>query len=1175
MGRLALLFGLLIFVLGMFFVVELLVRHLSKAASKFRLLWHSVFFAGMVIFFIACGVEIGPGIVIDPRGAAVALAFAFGGPIGGWVTVGSGILTRITVGGAGMISGVAGLLCSGAVLHGLTRIKLLSRQTGFAKARHLLLFGSVAGTIDALSLLLTLNHGLSWTTLLENGLVTCLVQSLGTLGFGSILYLELRELNDWELHRSAIRNSIDGFVLVGPDGKIQRANPAMKSLTGRRTTDLRTLHWDELVCEPPFSEIEMRMNSMAKTESISFETIWAFAEAASMTLEGSVTRAPEEFGGFFAYFHDVTASRRHQNEIGQIYELVPELICLVNEKNEFERLNPAWQSTLGFPPGEMLGKRFTEFIHAADVDTTESVAHSLFRGSRVNRYVNRYRHRNGSYRWLEWSAVRLTGRPVALGVARDITDRRKVEEKMMRYHLLANSARDIMLFIRPGDGRLVDANRSAVEAYGYSMEELLQMTIFDLRTDPRDIVEDQIQQTEVEGQQFETIHRRSDGSHFPVEVNVRRGEIGGEELLFSVIRDISIRTRLQAELMELNSTLERRAEEKAREARDLYDRAPCGYHSLDADGLVMEMNATELSWLGFQREEVVGIMNYGQFLDEPSRMAFERALSGNSDGATSFTQSLTLLSRNGSRKPVLLSTIIERGEDGRLVRSRSTLLDYTTQSELEMSILAAKAQADAANRAKSAFLANMSHELRTPLNSILGFSQLLCRDEALSNEVRQKVATIRRSGEHLFSMISEILELARIESGQLTVRPTLTNLWTELEEIGLLFGQCARSKGLEFQFDPSGLKQIWVTLDSLKWRQIINNLLDNAIKFTDCGRIQLAISSEQIDSGRIQISGVVTDSGPGISEADQIHLFEPFFRGESGLHRIGSTGLGLAISRQFARCLGGDLTLLSKWGEGCTFSFQVLADPACAPSGSETPKGDSGDFRLPDQLIPCRVLVVDDEANNRRLIRDILEPRGFEVIETNNGQAAVQFCTLTPPGLVLMDLRMPVMGGLEAIRQIRAQANSPIQIIAVTAAAFKEDRLEALDAGADDFICKPFVIEQLWESIVRLIGRPFSPVSGSAVTVERVTVGAPAARPPSGNPIPSKWLAMLEEFSAQADFRAVLETVRLIDEIEPGVRDHLNHLAESFDFDGISQWVARSRTESQCIPFESIPNQGE
>lgn len=1165
LSRLALLSGLVVFLAGLFFAVELVVRRLSKVASRFRTVWYSACFGGMVALFIARDVEIAPGIIIDPRGATVALAFVFGGPVAGWVTIALGILTRIIIGGGGTLSGVAGLLCTGAAIHALLPLKLVSWRPNFARIAQLLLYGSIAGIIDALSLLLLLDHGLSWMAVLENGLVTCVIQTLGSLGFGSILHLELRELNDWELHRSAIQASIDGFVLVRPDGKVHRVNPAMKYLTGKRTTELRSLHWDDLVREPHFVEIQTRLDLASGTQSISFETTWALPGSPTMVLEGCVTRAPQEFGGFFAYFHDVTASRRQQYEISQIYELVPDLLCLVSENNTFQRVNPAWQSTLGWSPQEMLGRKTYEFIHPDDWSTTMQVVQSVKSGLRAEHHVNRYRCRDGSYRWLEWSAVLLPGESVRLGVARDITDRKKVESELKRYQLLSDSASDIIIFIRPGDGHLIEANRAAVEAYGYPKEELLKRTLFDLRIEPRELVEARIERVGAEGHQFETIHRRRDGSIFPVEVSSRRGQIDGEELLFSVIRDISIRTKLKNQLIELNSTLEKRADEKAREARELYDRAPCGYHSLDVSGLVIEMNATELNWLGYEREEMIGRMNYGQFLDDPSRKVFEEGLSANADGATAFTKTLNLLCRDGSKNPVLLSTVIERGEGGRLIRSRSTLLDYTSQSKLEASILAAKAQADAANRAKSAFLANMSHELRTPLNAILGFSQLLVREEGLSSKAHQKLETIRRSGEHLLSMISEILELARIESGQLTVRLTLTNLSAELEEITLWFEERARNKGLGFKIDQTGMQEPWVILDGPKLRQIVINLLDNAIKFTDSGDIRLVLTSTEMASGKIQISGTVSDSGPGISESDQAHLFEPFFRGEIGLHRSGSTGLGLAISRQFARCLGGDLTVLSHLGHGSQFSFHVLGERGTVPAGEGLSASRVQKVQLPDKIIACQVLVADDEPPNRQLLRDILKPAGFEVLEVGNGRDALQICLASPPKLVLMDLRMPIMGGLEAIRQIRSQCDCAIPIIAVTAAAFKEDRVNALNAGADDFICKPFVIDQLLDSIVRLAGLSLqsAPNASPNARTEPDFALSPATQEHSSEPFPSDWLMQLEEFSAQADYRAVVDALRHFAGIEPDVRNHLTQLAEQFDFDGISQWVAKSRDDAR------------
>ena len=1146
LSRLALLLGLVAFLAGLFFAAELLVRRLSNVASKYRGVWYSVCFGGMVALFIARGMEIAPGIIIDPRGATLALAFVFGGPVAGWVTVGTGILTRITIGGEGMVSGVGGLLCTGVVMQVLFPLNLFSRRPGLSKVGRLLLFGSLAGIIDALSLLLLLDHGLSWMAILENGFVTFLVQTLGTLGFGSILHLELRELNDWALHRSAIRSSIDGFVLVRPDGKIHRVNPAMKSLTGKRTTELRALHWDQLVQKPNFAEIQSQLKSVANPNPLSFETSWALPGLASMVLEGIVTRAPEEFGGFFAYFHDVTDSRYQQFQINQIYELVPDLICLVNDRNEFERQNPAWKAVLGYSQAEMLGKSIAEFIHPEDLVSTLSIAKTVRDDKKLEYFVNRYRCRDGGYRWLEWSATCLPGQSLRLGVARDITERKQIEAQLTRYQLLAESARDIILFIRPSDGRLVDANHAAVESYGYPKNELLQRTIYDLRVEERHIVESLMNRVSANGYQFDTVHRRKDGTQFQVEVSTRRGQIDGEDVLFSVIRDISIRSS------------------EAR-FRALFESSRDGILLLSGSGEILECNSAFLLLTTKVRENVVrsSLAHHSPPVQSDgweSQLAAEEMLAEVMANGSHFTE-WQLQRSDGALVSVEIA--LRSASIGGESMIHASFRDVSRWKQAQQDILAAKTQADAANRAKSAFLANMSHELRTPLNAILGFSQLLSREEVLPSKARQKIETIRRSGEHLLSMISEILELARIESGQLAVHATLTNLATELVEIALWFGERATSKGLGFQIDQSGLQQCWVMLDGSKWRQIIINLLDNAIKFTDSGNIRLVVATSELDSGRIQISGVVFDSGPGISEADQAHLFEPFFRGEVGLHRSGSTGLGLAISRQFARILGGDLTVLGQLGRGSQFSVHVFGERASAPSAVGLPEPGAAAFRLPELFTPCRVLVVDDEPHNRHLIRDILEPAGFEVLEVNNGRDAVQICSVTPPGLILMDLRMPVMAGLEAIRLIRAQGHRSIPIIAVTAAAFKEDRLDALNAGADDFICKPFAIEQLVDSIIRLVGLSLQPTSNARP--QTVTATPPAAHEHVTARIPSELLEQLEEFSAQADYRAVLETIRQISGIEPDVRNHLTQLAERFDFDGISQWVAGTQADARSI----------
>ena len=392
-----------------------------------------------------------------------------------------------------------------------------------------------------------------------------------------------------------------------------------------------------------------------------------------------------------------------------------------------------------------------------------------------------------------------------------------------------------------------------------------------------------------------------------------------------------VRTSEKA-LQELNQQLDQRVAERTAEALDLYQNAPCGYHSLGPDGIVLQMNDTELKWLRYRREEVVGRLRLSNLMTPPNAARYNQRLIEFVEKGTTDVGEWDLQCKDGSFITVLKSSMAVRDAEGRFVKSRSTITNITERKRAEEKLRRAMEAADSANRAKSAFLANMSHEIRTPMNAILGFSQMLLRDAQLSAQQRQQLTTITRSGEHLMEIINDILEMARIESGRVTLHPTTFDLRQMLDDLERRFSQRAQSKQLRFHFERQGDLPRFVLADETKLRQTIVNLLGNAVKFTDSGgAITLRLRSEVEPDGQLRLHAEVEDTGLGIAPADLPRLFEAFFQTDSGNKVAGGTGLGLAISREFVRLMGGELSVSSRLGAGSTFRFDVRvarAEPA-------------------------------------------------------------------------------------------------------------------------------------------------------------------------------------------------------------------------------------------------------
>ncbi|KAM3091419.1 ATP-binding protein [Phormidesmis sp. 146-35] len=468
--------------------------------------------------------------------------------------------------------------------------------------------------------------------------------------------------------------------------------------------------------------------------------------------------------------------------------------------------------------------------------------------------------------------------------------------------------------------------------------------------------------------------------------------------------------------------------------------------------------------------------------------------------------------------------------------------DISKLKKTEAALKQAKESADAANLAKSQFLSNMSHELRTPLNIILGFTQLLLRSRSLNPQQQDYLDTINRSGEDLLTLINDVLEMSKIEAGRITLNETDFDLYGLLDRLQQMFALKAQSRGLQLIFERSPDVPHYIHADESKLRQILVNLIGNAIKFTQIGSVTVRVNSDQTPDPILRFS--VEDTGCGIAASDLDRLFEPFVQTEAGHKAQEGTGLGLPISDRFVRLMGGNLSVDSTPEQGSTFTFEICThavtwDVLPAPIPHRQVVG------LDKKHPPCRILIVEDKLENRRFLLELLAPVGFEVQEAINGQAAIDLWQSWSPDLIWMDLRMPVLNGFEATRQIKAAGNQAPVIIALTGSAFEEDRLTAMALGFDDFVRKPIQTTTVFEKIAEHLGVQY------LYTDEQNNQSSPSHSLTAADlaEMPIDWINQLHQAALRINTKQVLQLIEQIPEPQDQLIQALTDLANHYCFE--------------------------
>ena len=744
-------------------------------------------------------------------------------------------------------------------------------------------------------------------------------------------------------------------------------------------------------------------------------------------------------------------------------------VITIDEKGTILAFNLAAERIFGYGSGEVIGQNINGLMpepyasqHDDYLKNYKNTGKAQIIG--IGRKVKGLRKDGGIFPiHLGVSEIIEGGRRLYVGLIRDLSEIQEALNKQEYLASIIEGTRDAVISMDL-EGVITSWNLSAEKMYGYTVAEMIGQSITTMISHANEKETTDILRKLHKGQSiepYETQHMCKDGSTVYVSLTISpilddAGCVIGASM---IARDIT--TKKTAEQTLEN---ERQAkEELSKRYQSILNAAGDGIYGLDLKGITTFCNPAGARMLGYTVEELVGksqhqLIHHTRPDGTPYPQRECPIYFALKDGKVHYASNEVFWRKDEAPLPVeyFSTPIMENGTiTGAVVTFRDISRRIKAEREIEESRLAEKT----ANRAKGVFLANMSHEIRTPMNAILGYAQLLALDPNLNDDQRDNIKKILTGGDHLLALINDILDFSKIEAGRMELNPVDFDLKQFIDRLSpLVQGRC-HQKNLSWSIEGIPDEQTHVYADETKLRQILLNLLGNAVKFTREGGVILKIIV--LPEGNYTFE--VIDSGIGIPESSIEKIFEVFDRGSFTVEE-GGTGLGLAISLNLVKIMGGTLSVKSTPGKGSCFSFTLKLPPSDEriieePVGSREIIGLAPGYNL------CAV-VVDDIKENREVLTQILERIGAEVFCGNNGYEGIELVERYVPQIVFMDLRMPNMGGVEAIRSIREKFNSQqMKIIVVTASVFEHQAQEAFNAGGDGFISKPFQINQIYDAL--------------------------------------------------------------------------------------------------------------
>lgn len=753
-------------------------------------------------------------------------------------------------------------------------------------------------------------------------------------------------------------------------------------------------------------------------------------------------------------------NKKELNHFLKLYKSSHDLICEADTDGYLKRVNPAFSTALGWMEQDLLSNSFYSFIHPYDLQSTSDELKKLSSGKNAVNFTNRFKTKKGEYRTLQWSATTEVDAQRILAIARDVTRDKNLQQKILtnesKLKSFVENAQGFM-FTHDLSGNFLFINTNGAEYLGYTKQEMQSMGLYDLiPKEHHPALNDYLREIKVKGKAeglMATRHKKGEQILWIFNCVLESLASNKPYVICNAI-DITERHNLVKELKNRNQKLE--------QANQIARLGNWELHLIEQK-LVWSEVTRQIFEVGhdFDPSLESELLYYKPGITRDRRFDALNAAVLNGD---SWDLELELITAKGNQIWIRSIGIPEFLED-RCYKISGTIQDITKIKRMEASLIAAKEDAESANKAKSEFLANMSHEIRTPLNGIIGFTDLLIKTQ-LNETQQQYLSIVTQSGNALLNTINDILDFSKIEAGKLEMNWSKFNLYEMAEESADVIKYQVQSKGLEMLLNISADLPKYIWADELRLKQILINLLGNAVKFTESGEIELkveALTNPELPEIKYRFS--VRDTGIGINPDKKLKIFDAFSQEDaSTTKRYGGTGLGLTISNKLLGLMNSQLKVDSVIGKGSVFYFEIIL---------QSEPGESVEIQNLDKI--KNVLIVDDNKNNRLIINKMLSLKEITSVEAGSGTEAIKLITRGEKfDVILMDYHMPDLDGLETIKKIREvlKDSDKDQPIVLLHSSSDESIIKACEKlNVHHRLLKPIKLKDMYSALFRVISK--------------------------------------------------------------------------------------------------------